>query len=527
MKKNKWCLILLVLITFEAISQTRQSYLVWFKSSAHENKFIADFENKFIQAKKINPNHLIWKIQFDEEQVISKYTNDTNIKFIQTNHQVSLRNKTPNDPDFSKQYHLLNNGQNGGKINSDIKASEAWSYYTGGNSYKGDTIVVAIVDAGCDIEHEDLKENIYINYREIPNDGIDNDTNGYIDDYKGYNVVTNSGNISKANHGTFIAGIIGAKGNNNLGIAGINWNIKMLPIEANTGDEAGVVAAYLYIYDQRKLYNQSNGKKGSFIVASNSSFGVFQVKVSDFPIWCAMYDTLGKVGVLSVGATINNYLDIGNYGDVPSMCASNFLIMATNSDKNDELNAAGYSKQYIDLSAPATDIFSTETNNTYDYWSGTSFAAPQIVATAALLYHVPCSVFSYIYSNFPDSAALLIKNYILNGVDTIASHQNKTLSGGRLNIFNSIQLLEQKNCYQLKINNISDNNTNFIYPNPANNILYIIYSETEKNRLVSLIDISGKTILQTDLGFIDVSSFANGIYFIKIGQVYKKIMIQH
>jgi len=391
-------LLLILCITIQKIgAQTSTGFLVWFKSEQSSKTFKANHQSDIEKSRRLSVNHHIWSIYFKSTFNIDLLYIDSGISLVQKNHTVELRNKVPNDPDFSKQYYLQNTGQLGGKVGSDINVSPAWEYYTGGVTYNNDTIVVAIIDAGCDIDHDDLKENIYINRNEFANDSIDNDSNGYIDDYNGYNVVNNNGVLTKRNHGTEIAGIIGAIGNNKVGISGVNWNVKMLNIEASTSDEAGVVAAYLYVYDLRKKYNETNGKEGAFIVSTNSSFGISQLTPKDLPIWCAMYDTLGSVGVVSVGATINYKLDIATYGDVPSMCASNFLVIATNTNRKDQLIDAAYSKLFVDLSAPGTEVYTTEPFNFYGEASGTSFSSPQIAAAISLMYSVPCKNFSDLY----------------------------------------------------------------------------------------------------------------------------------
>jgi subtilisin family serine protease len=143
---------------------------------------------------------------------------------------------------------------------------------TGGLTVQGDTIVVAVIDCGADITHEDL--NFWKNYLEIPGNGIDDDTNGYVDDFDGWNAQSQTGVITSCSHGTHVSGIIGAIGNNTTGVVGVNWNVKIMPVQPSSTNEALVVAAYTYVYNMRRLYNQTNGAKGAFIVATNSSFGV-------------------------------------------------------------------------------------------------------------------------------------------------------------------------------------------------------------------------------------------------------------
>ena len=133
-----------------------------------------------------------------------------------------------------------------------IGMTKAWDITTGGVTAQGDTIVVALVDNGYDTDHEDLVQNIYINHLEIDNDGIDNDLNGYIDDRRGYNVSTQDDAHQQLTHGTSVAAIVGAKGNNGVGVSGVNWNVKLMLV-SGADFESDVIEAYQYILDMRNL----------------------------------------------------------------------------------------------------------------------------------------------------------------------------------------------------------------------------------------------------------------------------------
>jgi len=143
--------------------------------------------------------------------------------FIQKNHRLERR-ITGNDPYYNLQNYAIN-----------LNVAKVWDKYTGGLTRGGNEIIVAIVDDGIDTLHEDLKENIFVNTNEIPWNGIDDDGNGYVDDQYGWNGADSNGKVNSSyggTHGTPIAGIIGAKGNNDTGITGLNWKIKMLNLSA-------------------------------------------------------------------------------------------------------------------------------------------------------------------------------------------------------------------------------------------------------------------------------------------------------
>lgn len=378
-----------------------------------------------------------------QEQLLQTVRQHPLVRMAQFDHPVTIR-ALPNDPELGYLWNMQNTGQNGGKAGADIHAPDAWNIATGGLTADGDTIVVAVVDKGFDLSHEDL--SYWKNYFEVPGNGIDDDLNGYIDDYKGWNSEDGTGNLPIADHGTHVCGIAGAKGNNGTGVVGVNWNLKLMPVSYGSGSnfESNVIAAYAYIFDQRKLYNKSKGTKGAFIVASNSSFGIDSAKAVDHPLWCAMYDSLGTVGVLSAGAT-NNYLNVNVEigGDIPTSCSSNWLIAVTNTTNRDEKNSgAAYGPVSIDLGAPGTNIASTVPINGYTFLSGTSMSTPHVAGAVALMFSAACKEFIIKYKADPAGMARLVKDSLLHAVDMIPALAGKTVSGGRLNLYKSVRSMK-------------------------------------------------------------------------------------
>ncbi len=362
----------------------------------------------------------------------------------QNNHFVELRNindTLPDDPRIGQQWPLKNTGQNGGLPDADIDADEAWDITTGGTTALGDEIVVAIIDGGSDLNHEDM--NFWKNTHEVPNNGNDDDGNGYIDDYDGWNAYDHNGIIPQHNHGVHVGGIAGAIGNNGKGVSGVNWNVKILPVAGSSSTtESIVVEALSYVYTVRETYDQTNGEKGAFVVADNCSFGVDKGNPDNFPIWEAMYDSLGQLGILSMGATANRPWDIDSVGDVPTAFTTDFMISITNTTKLDQLYlSAGWGDTTIDLGAPGTLVMSCRVNNGYGNSSGTSMAAPHVTGAAALILSAADSTFMVNYKNQPAEGALLIKGFIMDGVKKLNSLLNITVSGGRLNVFKSINLM--------------------------------------------------------------------------------------
>ena len=364
------------------------------------------------------------------------------IKKAQFNHRITLRDTIPNDPRFDEQWALSNTAQSGGTAGADIDAPIAWDRAVGGTSADGDQIVVAVIDGGVDLDHEDL--NLWKNNNEIANNDIDDDDNGYIDDFDGWNAIDSNGTIPNSGHGTHVSGIAAAIGNNGTGISGVNWNVSVLPIAGADRDEATVIEAYSYVLEMRALYNETNGREGAFIVSTNASFGVDLGDPAQFPIWCAIYDDLGAEGVLSVAATANNNINVDTQGDVPTTCASQFLISVTNTTDTDAIAAdAAFGEQSIDLGAPGTNILSTLPNDTYGDRTGTSMAAPHVAGAIALLYAASPLENIQLYKSDPSNQALNYKEYLLNGVDQISALDGITVTGGRLNVSNAINNIPQ------------------------------------------------------------------------------------
>lgn len=348
--------------------------------------------------------------------------------------------KSPNDPKYSELWSLSKQSNK-----SDISAEKAWNFGTGGKNALGEDIVVAIVDGGVDFSHPDLVENQWTNTGEVPGNGIDDDGNGYIDDIHGWNVFNNTGNVEPDTHGTHVAGIIGAKGNNGQGVAGVNWNVKIMGVSGSSGNTATVLKAYNYIIKQKLRYINTNGKEGANVVSTNSSFGVdyANCKSGDFKLWNDVYTELGKVGILNAAATANNEVNVDQEGDVPTGCESDAIISVTNTNnKNEKYQYAGYGVKSIDIGAPGTDIYSTVPTGSFQLMTGTSMATPHIAGAIAFLHSVASEKFLNFYRNNPLAATVKLKEIMLENVDKNKTLKGKTVSGGKLNLFKSAEAIK-------------------------------------------------------------------------------------
>lgn len=439
----------------QLLDHAQGQFLVQARSEAGLERWIQQHQaydglpTKLRVLRKVSEPVGIWLVGFDftripEESFLQSGRQSPDIDHLQFNRFVSLRSTVPDDPLFDQQWQYLNTGQSGGTVDADIDVDLAWDITTGGLTLNGDTIVVCAIDSGLDLNHEDFGDNHWRNWAEIPGNGIDDDNNGYVDDFLGWNINTDNDNIQDpGGHGTAVAGIIGAQGNNGLGVVGVNWNVKVMVVknDFNT-NEAEVLEAYSYALSARKRYNETGGAEGAFVVATNASWGINFGQPEDSPLWCAFYDSLGQAGVLNCGATINGNQNVDEVGDLPTACPSEFLLSVTNTDDLDEkVLSAGFGLTTIDLGAPGQGAFNANTGNSYAPFSGTSSATPHVAGTIGLLYSAPCPNLAGLTQADPAAAALLVRQAILDGVDPNASLDGITVTGGRLNTHGALLAL--------------------------------------------------------------------------------------
>lgn len=307
------------------------NYLIQFDSgdaaASFSKRMTTERKGVTLESCGINSNILlVTGVDLDWDELTLLVSNSDGVIAFQRDYYLENRSKEPNDPWFkTKQWDMKT-----------IKGPEAWEITTGGVSPLGHQIVVGVIDNGFFVNNADLHANLYVNPGEIPDNGIDDDGNGYIDDVRGVNIGNGTGIHAEASHGTGVLGIIGAKGNNSYAIAGVNWNVKMLPVSNAVNRVSDLIKGYEYIKEFRRKFNKSGGLSGAFVVATNLSAGISKSWPSDQPIWCNMYDTLGKYGIVNVGATANQNVNVDVEGDLPSTCESEFLIVVTNTDQSDE-----------------------------------------------------------------------------------------------------------------------------------------------------------------------------------------------
>ena len=420
----------------ESTTYVENEFIIWLEQGVDASTFAANSDAGIAPKRLLSQRLNIWLFEIADkaesrEVKMDQLWKNPDVRVIQNNHtNITLREAIPDDPYFSQQW-----------APAIISLPQAWEEFTtGGVTATGDTIVVAVIDGGADWTHEDL--NCWINTHEIPNNGIDDDNNGYVDDYRGWNAYNHNGYVGSSHHGTHVSGIIGAVGNNEIGVCGVNWNVKVMSICGSSGDESIVVEAYSYALEMRARYNETNGEEGAFIVSTNSSFGVDYGNPDDYPIWCSMYDEMGNVGILSCGAGPNLNVNVDVVGDVPSTCPGNYLIGITNTTSQDVKNSgAGYGINNIDIGAPGTSIYSTTPNNNYGNSTGTSMATPQVSGTIALMYAALPEEMMQVCKSDPALFCLSVRQSLFDGADHLTSLDGLVASGRRLNAYGAIENL--------------------------------------------------------------------------------------
>lgn len=394
-----------------------------------------------------------------------------------------------------------------------------------------DTPVVAIIDNGVNIMHEDLRGNIWRNHSEFPANGIDDDGNGFVDDLHGWNFSNNSSDVTADGsgnwHGTPVNGIIGASCGNSVGACGVCPAVRLMNIVKGDSVDS-YIESLKYVYTMRDLYNQTDGEQGAFVVAVNCSWGLDSLWAADYPEWCGMYDLLGSAGVLCVNSVPNDDIDVDAFGDMPTTCQSDYLITVTNSNKKGrKIKDAAYGVVSVDLAAPGDNTFTTLNNGHYGHFGGTSAAAPYVSGTVALLYLLPSDDFQQSVRANPAETALAVKSAILGSVDKNESLNGITVSGGQLNIFESVKLLcdnyesqyiyEKKLFEPLKIVSVS--------PNPAKSHISIqLECDEDAEMMLNITDLWGRVFHEENISVsqginsmpIELAHLIDGLYIINI-----------
>lgn len=516
------------LIIAQSINPNHE-YLIRLNTSVLMKQLITDFNSnsalgRIVESESLAEELDVYKIVLqshssDGKSELEWFRNYQGVRYVQENHtNVQLR-KNPNDPSYVGQWHLK-------KIN----APDAWDITTGGPTIDGQEIVIAIVDVSFEVDHVDLAQNFWKNKHDSI-DGIDNDGNGYLDDYYGWNIYKDTNWVSvnsgqgDPSHGTMVAGVAGAVTDNSSGVASVGWGIKMLPVMSSSTNEATVIKGLNYVLKMRKKYNETNGDSGAFIVACNMSFGVDRESPQNFPLWCDMISELGKAGVICVGAGPNSNTNIDVFGDIPCTCPSNHLISVTRTDSKDFIRGGGFGKTHMDIGAPGIDILTTSLNNRSGTNTGTSFAAPQVTAAIGLMYSVLPQRILDQYKNDPAGLATLVREYVLtNGSRKLANLDSTISSGGVLNLFGAVQVASEGPVLAIQEAQSAMESKITVYPNPSNGKIKVNLNNNSKEELeIKVIDIQGNTVFfqrfeigEGEVLSVDLGQLFKGVYVLEL-----------
>ncbi len=311
---------------------------------------------------------------------------------------------TPNDSRFSELYGM-----------AIIDAPEAWEVQTGSKS-----VIVGVIDTGVDIGHEDLQANIWKNSGESgdgkENNGVDDDGNGFVDDFRGWDFINDDNNPSDDNnHGSHVSGSIGAEGNNGKGVVGVNWNVSIMGLKFLGSDGSGTTDDAVSAI----IYGANMGAK----VLSNSWGGGGRSQALEDAIKYA-----NDRGVLFIAAAGNESSNNDGVATYPANYQVPNLVSVAASTSSDGLASfSNYGKKTVHLAAPGNSILSTVINDRYERLSGTSMATPHVSGAMAL-----------VWAQFPALSAMQVKNRVLGSVDRNSAFADRVITGGRLNVNKAI-----------------------------------------------------------------------------------------
>jgi subtilisin family serine protease len=315
----------------------------------------------------------------------------------------------PNDPRFTDQWSLDNTGQQGGKAKADIGALLAWDKTKG-----SEKVVIAVLDSGVDYTHPDLIENIW--FRPANVEEYWDDQLGTVNDLRGFSAVDDlSDPMDDNGHGTHCAGIIGAEGDNGMGIAGVNWKVQIMPLKfigaGGSGTTKDAIAAINYVIDRKRA--------GVPVRVISASWGSTQKSK-------ALEDAIreaGEEGILFIAASGNASANADKSPHYPaSYDLPNVISVAALNRKDELASFSNYGAKRVHLGAPGVDILSTWLGGAFEEHSGTSMATPEVAGVAALVLAVD-----------PDLSVKELRERLFKSVDKLDSLNGKVSTGGRIN----------------------------------------------------------------------------------------------
>jgi MYXO-CTERM domain-containing protein len=375
---------------------------------------------------RVGVDHMRLQTKESVPEAVARIAKDPRVLYAEPNHRIALLN-TPNDPRLGECWGLHNTGQTGGTPDADIDALEAWDISIGSFD-----VVVAVVDTGVDYNHPDLAANIWVNPGEIPGNGIDDDGNGYVDDVRGYDFTygNDSDPMDDHSHGTHCAGTIGAVGNNALGVVGVNWRVKIMPVRIIASQE---LDAFCLDAAEGIRYAVENGAR----VLSNSWWTVrtYNQTLHDTVLWTVGTDA---ILVFAAGNYEEDVDDPANAVYPASWHTPNMIGVAATNHRDERVSLANtggwwgsnFGATTVDVGAPGEDVLSTVPGGGYELKSGTSMACPHVAGAVALMLSIR-----------PELDAAGIKAALFGSVDPLSTLQGITTTGGRINLHRAMQVI--------------------------------------------------------------------------------------
>ncbi len=354
------------------------------------------------------------------DAIIAKYKSFSEVDDVEENYEISLSEAPllpvlPRDPQFGEQWALSNSGQRGGKKGADISAPLAWATTTGSQE-----VVVAVLDSGVDYNHEDLAPNMWTRPDSMA--PYQDAELGTIDDVDGFNAIDNASDPRDENgHGTHCAGIIGAEGENDIGIAGVNWKVRIMPLKfmnaGGYGTTKDAIEAINYVIDRKKA--------GVNVRIISASWGGTQKSRALEAVIRKAYEN----DILFVAAAGNASVNNDRNPHYPSSYNVPNVISVAALDRNDQLAAfSNYGVKSVAIAAPGVDILSTWLGNGYEEKSGTSMATPVVSGVAAL-----------VLAEHPHMSVDELRKKLLASTDPIVALKDKIVTGGRINAAKALE----------------------------------------------------------------------------------------
>ncbi|MHC4742810.1 MAG: S8 family serine peptidase [Planctomycetota bacterium] len=351
------------------------------------------------------------------EDILTAFDDSNDVLYASPNYEVRAHSIIPNDPMFQELWNMHNTGETGGTADADVDAPEAWEITTGNRE-----VVVAVIDTGVDYRHVDLAANMWVNEAERDGTtGVDDDKNGFVDDIYGYDFHNYDGDpIDDDGHGSHVAGTIGAVGNNNIGVTGVCWDVKIMAVkfldENGTGSTADGISSVQYatLMGVKVLNNSWGG--GAYNIALEEAIRA-----------------AGNAGIMFVASAGNDY---GSNNDSEPVYPASYdlpnVIAVLSTDDEDQLSDhTNVGPMAVDIGAPGGDgdceIYSCFKNGGYHYGYGTSMAAPHVSGACALIWSVA-----------PSLGHAEVKDIIMRTADPLPSLAGLCVCDGRLNVHKAI-----------------------------------------------------------------------------------------